>query len=260
MDRIAPTRRPGGRVQGYQRWRDLLFLHWPVAVDDLRPLIPDALDIDVFEDQAYVGLVAFAMYGVRPAWLPEWLAFDFLETNVRTYVHAAGDDPGVYFFSLDAASWLAVKAARLGWGLPYFYARMSMNTIGQTKHSRADNRTVDVATGTVIDYQTTRRPESARTRVRYRVGAELGDSRPDTLEYFLFERYLLHVERRSSIYTGQVYHAPYPIWLAEVEQCSDELVAAAGLPRPLGDPPLVHYSPGVDVEIFPLRRRIDPNG
>src|SRR5687768_15954742 len=97
IDRIWPTRRPEGAPRGYQRWRDLLFLHWIVPEPALRAVVPPALEIDTHDGNAYVGVVPFAMLGVRPAWLPERLGFDFLETNVRTYVHVGGRDPGVYF-------------------------------------------------------------------------------------------------------------------------------------------------------------------
>ncbi|MEX1362466.1 MAG: DUF2071 domain-containing protein, partial [Nannocystaceae bacterium] len=96
----------------------------PVAA--LRALIPEPLEVDTWEGRAYVGLVPFAMRRIKPSWLPRAMAFDFLETNLRTYVHLAGQRPGVWFFSLEASSWLAVQAARIGWSLPYHYARMSM--------------------------------------------------------------------------------------------------------------------------------------
>lgn len=237
MDRIAPTRRPAGKARGHQRWRDLLFLHWPVPVAALRPLVPAALDIDTHDGHAYIGVVPFAMLGVRPAWLPERLGFDFLETNVRTYVHRRGQHPGVYFFSLDAASWLAVKAARIGWGLPYFHARM-----GLTRPAPA-----------CIEYTTERTSGDARLAVRYRIETELGPSQPDTLEHFLFERYLLHVARHGSVLTGQVHHSPYGVWAAVIDELGGDLMTAVGLPAVDGLPPLVHYSPGVDVEVFALQ-------
>ena len=125
IDRIAPARRPAETPRGYQNWRNLLFLHWPVEVAQLRPLVPDALQLDLYEGQAFVGVVPFAMEGVRPRWLPPSLAFAFLETNVRTYV-VHNDRPGVFFLSLDAAHSPAVWAARKFWGLPYFRADMEM--------------------------------------------------------------------------------------------------------------------------------------
>jgi hypothetical protein len=242
IDRVTPTRRPERRADGWQRWRDLAFLHWPMPVEVLRRVVPRSLEIDCFEGQAYVGLVLFAMQAVRPRWAP--FALDFLETNVRTYVHRDGRDPGVYFLSLDAASWLAVRAARAGWGLPYFHARMSLE------------RTGDGGAGTRIEYATERRsaPRSA-ARARWRVGAELGPSLPGSLQHFLVERYLLHLERGGRLQTGQVHHAPYPVHGAELIALDESLIAAAGLPAPAGPPPLVHASPGVDVEIFGLRQR-----
>ena len=103
--------RPSGPAAGTQQWRSLLFLHWEVAVDAMRSVVPPALELDLFEGRAFVGLVPFLMRHIRPRWLPKRLAFNFLETNVRTYVTYRGR-PGVYFFSLDADSRLAVLAAR----------------------------------------------------------------------------------------------------------------------------------------------------
>lgn len=113
IDRMTPTMRPRGRVVMHQKWRDLLFLHWPISPALLRPLIPSRLDLDLFEGNAYVSLVAFRMMGVRPVGLPAVPRLSkFHETNVRTYVHFHGREPGVWFFSLDAANILAVKIAR----------------------------------------------------------------------------------------------------------------------------------------------------
>src|SRR4029078_13489039 len=107
---------------GYQSWRQLVFLHWPVAATALRPLVPRSLSIDEFDGTAYVSLVAFTVEALRPVGAPRSLGLHFLETNVRTYVHLDGRDHGVYFFSLAAASLVAVIGARLSLGLPYFWA------------------------------------------------------------------------------------------------------------------------------------------
>ncbi len=235
IDRIAPTQRPAGYNDGTQQWRSLLFCHWQIPIDDLRPLVPKRLEIDTFDGQAYVALVPFEMRAIRPRWLPRWLAFNFYETNVRTYVIHNGR-PGVYFFSLDANSRLAVWAARQGWSLPYHYASMSGNQIDE-QHSYISQRT----------------PGQIDVQVKFRIGAALGCSPPGTLEHFLFERYLLFVEHQRQIFEGQVHHQPYEVFHAEIDELQELILTAAGLPAPRRLPDLTHYSPGVDVEVFGIR-------
>lgn len=237
IDRITPTKRPAGAPQGYQRWRSLLFLHWEVPLAVLRPLVPDALALDTCEDRAYVGLVPFTMQGVRPLrQLPALPGTaDFHETNVRTYVHHRGA-PGVYFFSLDAANRLAVWAARTFFHLPYFHAAMTLTRQGDE-----------------VRYTSARRRGSADLSLRYRIGAPLPPSEPGTLQFFLAERYLLFTQdKKGQVLCGQVHHAPYPLRAAEVLALDQGLLAAAGLPTTGAQAPAL-YSPGVDVEIFPLR-------
>ena len=242
MDRIAPTRRPEGPNAGTQRWRDLLFLHWEVPAKALRPLVPAALDLDLHDGVAYVGLVPFAMEGVRPRFLPRGTGLSFLETNVRTYVSFRGGAPGVYFFSLEAASWLAVQVARAQWGLPYFHARMTRHI---TQTSGGETR---------IDYHSVRRGGGPRLDVSWTVDAPLGPAAPDTIEHFLLERYYLYVARSGHLYRGQVHHPPYPAAAADVHHVKDELVGAAGLPSVSSTPVFAHCSAGVDVEVFtPVR-------
>src|SRR6267154_1075488 len=107
-----------------QSWHDLLFAHWPVDAAMLRSHIPADLAIDTFDGQAWLGIIPFSMTGVRLRWTPPVPGLSaFPELNVRTYVTGQGK-PGVWFFSLDAASALAVAAARLSFHLPYFRARM----------------------------------------------------------------------------------------------------------------------------------------
>jgi uncharacterized protein YqjF (DUF2071 family) len=237
IDRIAPTRRPDGRAAGYQRWRDLAFVHWRVPPAALRPLVPDALAIDTFEGDAFVGIVPFTMQGVRPRWAPAVPGIScFHETNVRTYVHRGGADPGVWFFSLDAANRLAVTIARTFWHLPYHHARMTLAA------GDGERR-----------YASVRRANGAMFRATCRPRGAAQAATPGTLEHFLAERYFLYAQRRDgTLRRGQVHHTPYPLQAAELADWDESLLAAAGITRPT-DPPLVHFASGVDVEVFALR-------
>lgn len=236
IDRLEPTRRPAGRPSGFQEWRHLLFLHWAVPIENLRRLVPEPLDLDLYDGVAYVGVVPFIMRHVRPRWCPRFLGFNFLETNVRTYVSFAGR-PGVYFFSLDAASKIAVWIARRFWGLPYFSAQMDCGQVGNEIH-----------------YRSVRSGSGAEHRVCCRIGEQTGPSQVGSIEFFFLERYLLFVAQDESIWTGQVHHVPYPTRTAELVELQDHLLSAAGMPACQNEPAFVHYSPGVDVEIFPLHR------
>ena len=126
IDRILPRQRPAEKIKGHQSWRNLAFLHWEVPVEELERLLPEGLQPDLFQGKAYVGLVPFEMKNIRPAWCPKALGFNFLETNVRTYV-LHRNEPGVFFFSLDASSLTAVKIARWMWHLPYFHSGMTFS-------------------------------------------------------------------------------------------------------------------------------------
>jgi hypothetical protein len=234
LDRVAPTRRPESVARsGVQKWRSLLFLHWRLPAAALRPVVPRELELDLWGGDAYVGVVPFEMVDIRPSWLPGAFALDFLETNLRTYVHYRGE-PGVFFFSLEASSRLAVQAARWGWSLPYHYAKM--------EERRQDDGTVYYETVRVSD-------PAARLEVSYRPGPPLEPPQPGSLEFFLLERYYLFSLRRGRVLKGHVHHAQYPAHSAELLSETCGLLGAAGLDAP-GPPELALYSPGVDVDVY----------
>jgi uncharacterized protein YqjF (DUF2071 family) len=245
IDRIAPTRRPPAEVkpQGFHKWRTLLFLHWEVPADAIRPLLPAGLSVDTFDGRAYVGLVPFTMTGIRPTRMlpPVPGVSAFHETNVRTYVHMKGKDPGVWFFSLDAANSVAVRAARRFWHLPYFRAEMAIEHDGDRVQYRSKRLWPE--------------PVPATLDLAYAVGERLGPSEPGTLQHFLAERYYLYSSNpRGEVFRGQVNHAAYEIFRAKVERLEESLVPSAGFSHaaPRDAPDL--YCPGVDVEVFGLEK------
>jgi len=225
----------------YQRWEELLFLHWEVPAAQVEATLPEGLAVDLHEGRAYLGLVPFLMRGVRPRGVPAVPGVsNFLEMNVRTYVHDREGRPGVWFYSLDANQSLAVALARAFFHLPYHVASM--------ERRRSE--------GGLVDYRSRRRgtPVEETSTFRYAIGADLPPSQPGSLEWFLVERYLLfaHDDRRSRLFSGQVHHVPYGLAAVEMEALAPRAVAQAGFPVE-GPPVHAVHSPGVSVEVFGLR-------
>lgn len=237
------------RTAGYQSWSRLSFLHWRVEPEVLQGLLPAGLQVETFDGSAWLGLVPFSMEAVRPWWSPpvpgvSW----FLETNVRTYVRAQDGRRGVWFFSLDANSRLAVFIARTFWNLPYFNAALQLRESvpeGDTMPERClfyDGRRLGYPG---VDYDITVRVSREEPVV----------AMPGTLEHFLVERYLLFcADRRGRLYTGQVHHDPYRIQSVRESRIRESVTGALipGL-RVSGVPDHAVYSPGVNVRISPIQ-------
>lgn len=222
------------------RWLDLAFLHWPIAPELLRPLIPSSLQLDTFENHAWVGVVPFRMTGVRPRLVPPfpWLSA-FPELNVRTYV-TAGGKPGVWFFSLDAGNPITVRLARWTFSLPYYDAKISATWTD-------DRMTYD-------SVRTHPRAPQARFRARYWPVGDVFRSYPDTLERWLTARYCLYaVDGKGILYRGEIHHHPWPLQLAEAEFELNTMVSAAGIELP-HTPPLAHFARQLDVVAWMPKR------
>jgi uncharacterized protein YqjF (DUF2071 family) len=222
-----------------QTWHDLLFAHWPVDRAVLAPHVPPQFEIDCYDNQAWLGIVPFYMTNVGLRGTPTAsLLWEFAELNVRTYVRANGK-PGVFFFSLDAASVLAVHLARGALRLPYFHASMSM--------TREEGEIV---------YRSQRRVDSppAVFLAHYRPTGPAFSPQPGTLEYFLTERYCLYaLGRRASPYRLEIHHAPWSLQPAEADVRINTMAAAAGITLPK-TAPLLHFSTRQDAVAWPPQR------
>lgn len=235
--RLALRERPNSRPVMKQSWRELLFLHWNYDPVEIQKLLPEGLTIDTYEGAAWVGIVPFFMCDVRPVWSPSVPGLsNFLELNVRTYVHDANGVPGVWFFSLDASNPIAVFLARNVFKLPYFNARMRAR-----------------ATPATVDYWSQRGELEPDHFVYQPIGPERLAA-PDTLDFFLVERYLLYTCKHTKIYTGHVHHSPYRLREVKVLEYGTQLLAPAGLSKV--DRPCEHaaYVSNVQVDIFALQR------
>jgi uncharacterized protein YqjF (DUF2071 family) len=236
---------PGGSWAISMSWHDLLFMHWPVPVGSLRPLVPPGLEIDTFDGSAWLGVVPFRMSGVRPRFLPSVPALsDFPELNLRTYV-TAGGRPGVWFFSLDAHNPVAVRLARATFGLPYFDARMSCELVASSGEVRYRSE------------RTHRGAPPARFAARYRPTSELPGSRPGTLEHFLTERYCLYsADKRGRVRRGDIHHELWPLHGAEAEVETLEMTGQIGVQLPDTGGPVLHFAERLDVFAW-LPKRVE---
>lgn len=200
-----------------QRWSDLLFVHWPVPVDAVRPLVPASLPIDTFDGSAWISIASFYLSHLRPRFAPAlpWIS-EFPELNVRTYT-SLGEKPGVYFFSLDAGSTLAVETARALYHLPYMRAVMRTER-GQDGFVHYECRRTDP------------RGKPAQFRADYRPTGPISQSAPGTLDYWLTERYCLYaVDSRSRVYRADIHHRRWPLQPVEAKIEVNTMAAAAGL-------------------------------
>lgn len=222
-------------LQGHT-WEDLLFAHWRVDPDRLRRLVPAGLELDLHEGSAWLGVTPFRVASLRlRGTLPVPGVSTFLELNVRTYV-TAEDKPGIWFFSLDAESRLAVRGARRGYRLPYHDAQMEAARRGEWiayTSSRLDAERPYV-------FEARYRPAGARFRAR-----------PGSLEHFLTERYCLYSVVDGRLARADIHHEPWPLQAAEADVDLNTM-APDGIELP-DDAPLAHFSAAQDVVLWPLR-------
>ena len=235
--------RPGERPAFLADWVDVLFVHFTVDPEVLRPHVP--FELDLFGGRAYVSIVAFTQRGLRPrvggrlaARLCAPLAtHEFL--NLRTYVRHKGER-GIYFLSEWIPNRLAALIGPRLYGLPYRLGRMRY----VAGHVSGE---VHTAEGAVT------------WRARTRLNSVPRPARRG-LERFLLDRYTAYTRRGTTCLRFRVWHEPWLRVRARVRLRETALLRAAfqwlGDARPL----LAHYSKGVrDVWIGPPRH-VDPTG
>jgi uncharacterized protein len=214
-----------------QTWDDLLFAHYRVPVEQLREHVPDGLEVQEHSGSGWLGVTPFAITGLRArGTFPLPMVSSFLELNVRTYV-TRDDKPGIWFFSLDASSQLAVEAARRLYRLPYFHAGISLRRRG----------------GEIV-YDCTRR-EGKAFGGAYRSTGSVSPAEPGSLEYFLTERYCLYAEHEGSLFRAEIHHRR---WALQPAEADIELNTMPPANLDVEGEPLLHYSARQDVVIWPL--------
>lgn len=236
MKKVAPTPLvgPGPVTVMRQSWQSVTFLHWPCSPAAVQSLLPQGLEVEAREGQAWVSIVLLRMHIQAPVGPPVDLLPTFPETNVRTYVVGPNGEAGIWFFSLDAASAVAVAAARAFYNLPYCWSRM---------HIAASDGTFRYTSARQVPG-----PASSGHDIRVRPRDPIAPGEVREIDHFLTARFVLWARYGPFLVRTPASHAPWPLRHAQVGYLREDLVEAAGLPKPQG-PPLVHFSAGVDVSI-----------
>ena len=236
-DRFAIRERRDSSPVMHQSWDKLLFLHWEMPVEALRPLIPEALSIDTHEGRAWISVTPLHIYDLRPTFLPALPYVSWLhELNVRTYVYHDGV-PGVWFFSLDANSMLAVLGARTFFKLPYYNANITLETDGPN-----------------VAFESSRERQKAELKASWTIGDRLPLAEPGSLDFFLVERYCLYAADGKKVYRCRIHHEPWPLYeMLNLSDLRANVVEANGIPTPAGKP-LAHCGGPVHVDVWPLEQ------
>lgn len=220
-----------------QSWLDLTFLHWEVEPEQLHPFLPAGLELDLFEERAYVGIIPFVMSGVRPRWaIPLPGVSRFPEFNIRLYVRHQ-DRPGVLFLTLEAQSRITCWFAPRFYGLPYRYSRGWVEADSDT-HA----------------WSTSRRDGTHGFAGCSKAEGEIRTAVPGSLEHFLFERYALYTTHRNKLQIAYTHHIPWEFRDGRVDLTTNDLGMrfSLGLTSPL-EPDLVHMSTGVEVRTWSIQ-------
>lgn len=220
-------------------WHDLCFMHWPVDAEQLRANLPVGLELDLYEGQAWIGIVPFRMSGVAPRWVPDlpWMSA-FPELNVRTYVIRDGK-PGVWFYSLDATNPVAVRGARYMFNLSYMDAQIRCKEECEWWH---------------YDSRRTHRGEPAAVlNCEYRGIGDLYTTQPGSLDHWLTSRYCLYAANiKGQLYRGEIDHTPWQ--LQDCQAIIHENTMTDGIGVALPDrAPLLHFAKTTSVVAWSLQ-------
>jgi uncharacterized protein YqjF (DUF2071 family) len=221
-------------------WETLTFVHWRVDPAQIQPLLPDGLQVDLYDGAAWVSLTPFVMANMRPLGvpaLPGGFAVPGLkkiprlgdvsstpETNLRTYVRGPDGRDGLWFLTIDVGSAAVAAAIRAAVGAPYHNARMSVEHRGDT-----------------VTYTGSRSGDRQAYRLQVRPGDKLV---PTDLEIWLTSRWRAYTAHLGRVLVTPVEHESWPLRQASMVSLEQNLTDSVGL-FGLSQPDLMQFSDGV---------------
>lgn len=218
-----------------QDWENVLFLHWPVSKEELRKHVPAELELDLYNDTAWISLVLFTVGESRPRLMPPIPpACNFPELNVRTYVKH-GKKPGIYFFSLDAGRDFVVSLTTLGDFLPYRKAKVD--------YIEEDGRFAF----------SSHRVEESEPAESFTIGFKpsLGKMvEKKEMDRFLTDRFTFWRKPKNTLYRMDITHPEWDLYPVEFQIEQNTMAPFIDFPQD-ENYPIAHYSPFMKTKYYP---------
>ena len=224
-----------------QSWNDVLFAHFAMEPSTLRPLVPEALTLELYDGAAWLTISPFCTSHLRPSGVPPLPMLSFFpQVNVRTCVRR-DDKPGIFNFSVDAANLSAVWFARVFFRMQYWHATIQMSgaTMPARRARESGKDTIRFRGRRMHGPAALSGP--ATFEIAYYPEGLAERARPGSLDEFLTERYCVYSYNRGKLYRTELHHQPWPLQRVGVELQTNTLTEPLGLTLPL-KPDLCHFS------------------
>ena len=162
--------------------RDMLFVHWPIDAEALRPYVPRSLTIDTYDGSAWVGFVAFQVGSIETANTSIPAVAPFLNLNLRTFVQD-GSQTGIYFLSSDINSRAATAIGHRLFGFAVYQAKMNQRNRDGKMSFRSE--------------RLKSRGRKKGFQARYEPTGEVFQAEPGSIEEFLIEQSRYYIAGKS---------------------------------------------------------------
>ena len=232
------------RIIMKQEWHNLLFLHWPVPISLIRNQIPKQLELDTYNNKAWIGIIPFQMKNLRPSFaFPIPIISNFTEINLRTYVKDKYNRKGVWFFSLDTQNTFGNWIAQTFFHLNYRYAKTSFQSDSEEHNTCKFKLPITKKPTQIFSWQHTQ-------------DNLIPSKNPESLEFFLTERYRLYSfnKKKNTLLTGTLTHKPYKLNRPKLINYSTDLFSSNAINHPNTYPESVLACRSVSVSIYPIER------
>ena len=217
-----PWKLPKEKWKYYQEWNNAIFLHFRVELEELKQYVPKELEIDLFQSEPWISIVAFTMEKIRPKNIPAFSPIsNFHEINIRTYVKM-NNKTGVYFLSIEGGTKLSCKIAKFISDLPYRYSTIdrSYKSYSSSNSNFKDELYFD-----------------------FKIGKEIENK--SELDNWLTERYSLFQDTKKHINQYEIHHLPWLVSDVEVKNLQCFYPRLKNLLN--NKPDKIQYSKGVKV-------------